>query len=200
MRPRSAHDARVSDQPAALRKRFKRIHDVEALLAAAATTLVLGLVLPILRVEKFIFWESGYSIVTGVAGLFDEREWLLGFVILLFSVVFPIAKLGVLATLWWGHLTHEQRFALLRRLEMIGRWSMLDVFAVAILVVAGKLGAVADVEARVGIYLFAVAILLSMLATWRVKQLALRAAREANVQISPSELASPPRKDKLGAS
>ena len=178
MHARPAQAARVSDRPSALRLHFKRVHDVEPLLALASATLVLGLVLPILRVEKFIFWESGYSVITGVASLFDAREWLLGFIILLFSIVFPIAKLGVLAALWLGKLTHEQRFALLRRLEMVGRWSMLDVIAVGIHVVAGKLGAVADVEARAGIYLFAIAIFLSMLATWRVKQLALRAARE----------------------
>ena len=186
MRARTPQAARVSDRPSALRKHFKRVHDVEPLLVVATATLALGLVLPILRVEKFIFWESGYSVITGVASLFDSREWLLGFVILLFSIVFPIAKLGVLVTLWLGKLTHDQRFALLRRLETVGRWSMLDVFAVGILVVAGKLGAVADVEARIGIYLFGAAILLSMLATWRVKQLALRAARGEDPQPQPS--------------
>lgn len=148
-----------------------------ALLLFATATLVLGLSLPILRVEKFVFWESRYSVVTGVAGLFDEGELLLGFVILLFSIVFPIAKLGLLAAVWWGSFTHEQRFGVLRLLERVGRWSMLDVFAVAILVVAGKLGAVADVEARAGIYLFAAAILLSFLATALVRRSTVAAAR-----------------------
>lgn len=174
----------MDDAPDALRTHFKRTFDVAPLLVVAAATLVLGLTLPILDVEKFVFWESNYSVVTGVANLFDANEYLLGFVILLFSIVFPIAKLGVLATLWWGKFTHEQRFGLLRRLEQVGRWSMLDVFAVAILVVAGKLGMVADVRARVGIYLFAAAILVSMLATWRVKKLALKAAREG-AEVAP---------------
>ena len=174
----------MDDAPDALRTHFKRTFDVAPLLVVAAATLVLGLTLPILDVEKFVFWESNYSVVTGVANLFDANEYLLGFVILLFSIVFPIAKLGVPATLWWGKFTHEQRFGLLRRLEQVGRWSMLDVFAVAILVVAGKLGMVADVRARVGIYLFAAAILVSMLATWRVKKLALKAAREG-AEVAP---------------
>lgn len=168
----------MNEAPHALRRDHRGTFDVASLLILAAGTLALGLTLPILDVEKFVFWQSEYSVITGVANLFEANEYLLGFVILLFSIVFPIAKLGVLAALWWGKLTHEQRFALLRRLEQVGRWSMLDVFAVAILVVAGKLGMVADVRARVGIYLFAAAILVSMLATWRVKRLALKAARE----------------------
>lgn len=176
----------MDEAPHALRRRFRTAWDVAPLLALATATLALGLTLPILDVEKFLFWESNYSVVTGVANLFDANEYLLGFVILLFSIVFPIAKLGVLATLWWGKFTHEQRFALLRRLEQVGRWSMLDVFAVAILVVAGKLGMVADVRARAGIYLFAAAILVSMLATWRVKQLTLKAARAGGeVELHP---------------
>ncbi|MBI5361545.1 MAG: paraquat-inducible protein A [Planctomycetes bacterium] len=167
----------MDEAPHALRARFEKAWDVAPLLLVAAAMLALGLTLPILDVEKFVFWESNYSVVTGVANLFEANEYLLGFIVLLFSIVFPIAKLGVLATLWGWKLTHEQRFTLLRRLEQVGRWSMLDVFAVAILVVAGKLGMVADVHARIGIYLFAAAILLSMLATWRVKKLALKAAR-----------------------
>lgn len=170
--------ARVNEAPHALRTRFKKTWDVAPLLLVATGTLALGLTLPILDVEKFIFWESNYSVITGVANLFEANEYVLGFIVLLFSIVFPIGKLGVLASLWWGKLTHEQRFTLLRRLETAGRWSMLDVFAVAILVVAGKLGMVADVRARIGIYLFAAAILMSMLATWRVKRLTLKAARE----------------------
>lgn len=166
-----------------LRKRYRRAYDVVPLILAAATTLALGLSLPVMDVEKFVFWESEYSVITGVAGLFEDGEWLLGFIILLFSIVFPIAKLFVLAAIWVGKMTHEQRFGLLRLLDKIGRWSMLDVFAVGILVVVGKLGAVADVQARVGIYLFAFAILLAMLATWRVKQLALKASR-----LTPGEL------------
>ena len=49
---------------------------------------------------------------------------------------------------------------------------MLDVFAVAILIVAAKLRDLTQVQPRIGIYLFALAIVLSMLTTMRVERLA----------------------------
>lgn len=150
------------------------------LLVAATLTLAWGLFLPLLYVEKW-FWDSQYSVVSGIAGLWEDGELLLAFVLLCFSVVFPIAKLGVLWRLWFRPVPREQHERWLARLEMLGRWSMLDVFAVAILVVAAKLGVLASVEPRAGVYVFGAAVLLSMAAT--------SAVRRAGPASAPLELA-----------
>lgn len=152
---------------------------VIGLLLAAAVSIGLGLLLPVMQIEKFIFWESDYSIVTGVIGLFHDGEYLLAAIILFFSVVFPVVKLIVLWRVWQNPMTHARRFRLLRTLAKLGKWSMLDVLAVAILVVAGKLRAVADLEPRLGIYMFAVGVVLSMIATAWIQRLSIRAARKS---------------------
>jgi paraquat-inducible protein A len=54
---------------------------------------------------------------------------------------------------------------------------MLDVFVVAVLVVAVKLGAIVDVEMRYGLYAFAGSVLLTMFITARVVTLAGRSGR-----------------------
>ena len=87
-------------------------------------------------------------------------------------MVFPFAKLATLAFIWFRPLTERERVDALRWLELLGKWSMLDVFVVAILIVAAKLRDLTQVQPRIGIYLFALAIVLSMLSTMRVKQLA----------------------------
>jgi paraquat-inducible protein A len=53
-------------------------------------------------------------------------------------------------------------------MHLYGKWSMLDVFVVAVLVVAVKLGAIADVEMRFGLYAFAASVLLTMFITARI--------------------------------
>jgi paraquat-inducible protein A len=53
-------------------------------------------------------------------------------------------------------------------MHLLGKWSMLDVFVVAVLVVTVKLGAMASVEARYGIYAFTAAVFLTMYITSRV--------------------------------
>lgn len=52
-----------------------------------------------------------------------------------------------------------------------GRWAMLDVFVVAILIVTVKLGAIASVEVHPGLYVFGAAVLLIMIITDRVTKL-----------------------------
>ena len=146
--------------------------DVPLLLVAASVALFFGLRLPLILVEKAVFLSNEYSVWTGVVGLWEDRSYLLAAVVFFFSFVFPIAKLFVLGWIWFAPTSATRRRAWLRHLENLGRWSMLDVFVVAILIVATKLGPLADVSPRPGIYWFCSAILASMLATIRVRRLA----------------------------
>ena len=147
--------------------------DAPLLILAAAVCLGFGLSLPLIDVEK-LFWDTEYSVATGVFGLWKDGEHVLAAIVFFFSVVFPIAKLSLLLWIWFGRVDPQQRDATLRWLAALGKWSMLDVFIVAILIVAAKLGPT-SVSARAGIYFFGGAILLSMLATILVQGLAKRA-------------------------
>ena len=59
-------------------------------------------------------------------------------------------------------------------LDFIGRWSMLDVFVAAMLVVVIKLSLISDVEIHAGLYVFIAAVILSMVAVRRIATLAHR--------------------------
>jgi paraquat-inducible protein A len=86
-----------------------------------------------------------------------------------FSVVLPILKLVLLfRILGLDHLERDRLAHYLHWMHLYGKWSMLDVFVVAILVVAVKLGAIADVQMRFGLYAFAASVLLTMFVTARV--------------------------------
>ena len=53
-----------------------------------------------------------------------------------------------------------------------GRWAMLDVMVVAVLIVTVKLGAIASIKVHLGLYVFGAAALLIMLITHKVVHLA----------------------------
>ncbi|MBI3322477.1 MAG: paraquat-inducible protein A [Candidatus Omnitrophica bacterium] len=158
---------------------LRQIHpdrrEIPALIVLALGVLVLGLSLPILTVEKTVFWrhwENHYSVFVGVMELAIHGDWLLAVILFFFSMVFPFIKIAALAILWYRPLTEQDRKKTLHWLGLLGKWSMLDVFAVAILIVAAKLRDLTQVEPRIGIYLFALAIIFSMLTTMRVERLA----------------------------
>ncbi|HAM40938.1 MAG TPA: hypothetical protein DDX89_03735 [Candidatus Omnitrophica bacterium] len=145
---------------------------VSVALLVSTTLLLTGLSLPLLHAQQMIFWKSTYSVWTGVVALWEANELLLATGLLFFSIVFPVVKLAALSVIWFVRLPQAQRARLLHRLELLGKWSMLDVFVVAILIVLVKLGPLAKVEPRAGVYVFAAAIACSMLTTMYVDRLA----------------------------
>ena len=66
---------------------------------------------------------------------------------------------------WFIRLEDRQRKFLLYFLAVLGKWSMLDVFITAIIIVWVKLGPFADAQAEKGVYYFGLSILMAMAAT-----------------------------------
>lgn len=121
---------------------------------------------------KFLLLENTFSVLSGALGLLQEQQYFLFIVITGFSVVLPLLKMGVLYKLLSARQqsgVHLDRY--LHWMHLFGKWSMLDVFVVAILVVAVKLGAIASVEMRFGLYAFTAAVVLTMYITARVVSL-----------------------------
>lgn len=142
------------------------------ILAINAVTLALGMVAPIITLKKFILIENTFSVLSGILQLLQEGQYFLFFVITVFSVVIPCLKIALLFKLLGsngGNTGSMDRY--LHWMHVYGKWSMLDVFVVAVLVVAVKLGAIASVEMRYGLVLFAAAVLLTMYVTARTVSL-----------------------------
>jgi paraquat-inducible protein A len=162
----------LADERRALHEDFPRHLGVPALLVLSCVALSVGLSLPLITIEKMWFWSNEYSVFSGIVGLFRDGQYLLSGVLLVFSILFPTLKLAVLWVLWSFRMSPNRRRAWLERLATLGKWSMLDVFVVAILVVAAKLDVIADVQPRAGVYVFGLAVLLSMFTTALVERLA----------------------------
>ncbi len=139
--------------------------------------LVAGWTLPIMTVHKLVFFAEQISILGGAAELWDSENYVLGTVVVVFSVVFPSLKMLVALTLWYGADARGSDLArLLGWLETFGRWSMLDVFVVALTIVAVEVSIISDVTTHAGLYVFTAAVVLSMVGVRRLVVLARRAA------------------------
>ncbi|MFQ5775914.1 MAG: paraquat-inducible protein A [Kiloniellaceae bacterium] len=139
--------------------------------------LVAGWTLPIMTVRRLVFFAERLSILEGAAVLWRSGDYVLFAVVVVFSVVFPALKTLLALWLWYGV---DARGARLRRsldwLEVLGRWSMLDVFLVALTIAAVQVSLVSDVTSHAGLYVFTAAVVLSMLGVRRLIVLARRTA------------------------
>lgn len=126
--------------------------------------LLYGLQAPILTLEKFYFFSNTVSLLSALQQLAQQAEWGLFVLVGTFSVVFPLLKSIILLLVWnFDPSQGERHRRHLRWLATYSKWSMLDVFVVALLVVSVKLGSVAEARVETGIYAFAASVILTML-------------------------------------
>jgi paraquat-inducible protein A len=152
----------TSSPPASLSRAF-------ALALAAALMLVPANLLPVL--SSHIAGEARTdTIFSGIVGLWEDGMWGIAAIVFAASILIPLLKLvglGVLllAVQRGGSARSRRLTRLYAVLDVIGRWSMLDVFLVAFLAGVVQFGALANIEPRAGIVAFAAAVVLTVLAT-----------------------------------
>lgn len=109
------------------------------------------------------------TIMSGVIYFIHSGSWEIAVVIFIASIFVPMVKLAILVFLLlsvqlrWRWRPRD-RTVLYRLTELVGRWSMVDVYVVTILVALVKLGAVASIEAGPAAVFFACVVVLTMLA------------------------------------
>ena len=130
-------------------------------LAAAAVLLFFGWTLPMLHVTSFWVFTDTHSVVVGIVRFWQEGEWLLLAAIGGFAVLFPAAKILVAG---WAFVDPPGARSTLKLAAAISKWSMLDVFVVALVVLSVKSTAVANASVGPGAWCFAGAAILSSLA------------------------------------
>ncbi len=123
--------------------------------------------LPIMQTSS-LFDSQRDTIMSGVIFLWNDGSWPLALLVFFASVVVPLLKLIALAyllvTVQIGmSRRRHQRTRLYRMLEFVGRWSMLDIYVVTILVALVHLQSLAEVEAGPGAIAFGAVVVLTML-------------------------------------
>ena len=138
------------------------------LIAAYALYLPANL-LPFMETRS-LFGVQYDTIMSGVVFLWNTGSWVLALIVFFASIAIPLLKLLSLTALLVSVQRRSKgsaqpRARLYRLLELIGRWSMLDIYVVAILVALVQAQSLASMAPGPGVLAFAAVVVLSMLAT-----------------------------------
>ncbi len=139
-----------------------------ALLIAASILYVPANVLPIMITDQF-GRATESTIIGGVILLWKLDAIPVALIILIASVVVPQGKIIALSVLCWmvtrgAPASERQRIKMFRAIEFIGKWSMVDVFVVAILVALLQIGGILAIRPGSGALVFAGVVILTMFA------------------------------------
>jgi paraquat-inducible protein A len=153
---------------ARLQSRFPQSQQrVMAWLAAGLVAYIPANLFPMLRTTQ-LFRTEDSTIIGGVAELIHHGAYAIAVIVFVASVVIPIAKFMVIAALAAilsrphrkdPHRLHKLHFAV----ELIGRWSMIDVFVVAIIVALVQFDVLIAVKPGFAAACFASSVVFTML-------------------------------------
>ena len=139
-----------------------------ALVIAAFVLYIPANVLPITKVTSLGMTQSD-TIMSGVIYFLTHGMWPLAVIVFVASVFVPVLKLAILTFLLisvqrgssWRPV---ERTRMYRITEAIGRWSMVDIFSISILVALVRLGNLATIQAGPGAVFFGAVVVSTMLA------------------------------------
>lgn len=140
-----------------------------ALLIAACLLYIPANLMPVMITSTLLETHED-TIISGVIFFWVSGEWGLAAIVFIASFLVPLLKL---VTLFFLLITAQkrstwrlqQRAKLYRMVEFIGRWSMLDVFVVSLLVGLVQMEGFAQITAGIGIMAFGAVVVLTMLAS-----------------------------------
>lgn len=139
-----------------------------ALVCAAIILYIPANVLPI-TITSALGSKQADTIISGVIYFMQSGSWEIAMVIFIASVFVPFVKLCILIFLvlsvrFRSAWRPKDRTMLYRLTELVGRWSMVDIYVVTILVALVKLGAIATIEAGPAAVYFAAVVVITMFA------------------------------------
>jgi len=149
---------------------------LSGLIILSIIALVTGWFSPILEITAYqeipilgntIFQYESKSIISALYKMVDSKQYVIAAIIMLFTVITPIIKTLLLLTMSLKERLHLSSKTI-NVMSLIGKWSMLDVFVVAIIVTYFSLKATGKTDAniQIGVYYFSIYVILSMICTY----------------------------------
>ena len=135
-----------------------------ALVLAGIAAFIPGILLPMMTVQKLVLVKNTFTVLSGIGALLADKTFGLGLLLLAFSVLFPLGKFALMAASLYYYPPIPAALARWQSwLGKLAKFSMIDVFFVAQMLMILKLGWLVEVQIHSGIYWFSAAVILSLI-------------------------------------
>ena len=135
-------------------------------LYVSAALIIMGISQPSIMKPNYVGLMIEYNLWGVVRTLFEFDLVFMGLVVIVFSGIFPLAKTIIAAVIFRRGAPPSPKLAFM--LNLLAKWSMLDVFLAALLIGLSQTMAYVGFFPRIGLYYFTVGVLLNNLATLRL--------------------------------
>jgi len=163
---------------------------IPLLLTTSLALNILGLILPFLEIDAALHKGVIYSLPHSVELMWQHKLYFVAGLILGFSIIFPFVKLISLYLAWFLRWKPSSRVKFLHFIELLGKWSYMDIFVVVLLLALTSNQSFISSTIHEGVYFFIGAITLSMITSEIVIGMARRELNQDNptVQYTPKRV------------
>ena len=126
-------------------------------------SLIYAIELPFFKINNIPLFSKSYSIHTAIEALYLDGRVVLTIFMVLFLCVAPLLSFTLIGQCWMFHKTRHQISKRLELIRIVGEWSMLSVFLMALSIVVTEGEQMVKTQIRPGIYAIIVAIAFSVL-------------------------------------
>ena len=110
--------------------------------------LILGVTLPIAKIDEFWFFTSEFSVFSIAKNLMLNNEFLLGIIVISFGLIFPVIKI----------IFRHTNIQVIKKYNL-HKFSMVDIFLISFLVFASKVSSYFEMEILLGFYFLSASVL-----------------------------------------
>jgi len=157
---------------------------IPVLLVISLVANILGLVLPFLEIDEAFHDKVIYSLPHSVELMWQHKLYFISLLILGFSIIFPFVKLFSLIAVWFLPWQSKNRERYLHVIELLGKWSYMDIFVVILLLSLTSDQSNIASTVHLGVYFFIGAITLSMVTSEIIMTLA---RKQCEAELPPKE-------------
>ena len=136
---------------------------IPILLTVSLILNILALALPFLEINEAFKEPVPYKLIHSVHLMWTAKLYIIAILILTFSIIFPFAKLISLYMAWFVPWKPSSRAKFLQIIELLGKWSFMDIFVVILLIALTYKQQWISSNVHIGVYFFISAISLSMI-------------------------------------
>jgi len=151
---------------------------IPLLLVTSLVLNIFGLILPFLEIDAAFSKGVIYSLPHSVELMWEHKLYFVAGLILGFSIIFPFVKLISLFAAWFLPWKSSSREKFLHIIELLGKWSYMDIFVVVLLLALTSNQSFISSTIHTGVYFFISAITLSMITSEIIIGLARRQLHE----------------------
>ena len=121
-------------------------------------SLLAAMGLPYFHISQFLLKHKAYSVIESILALGQSGSVAFALILLVFLVVFPLARISMMAAEGFIPMSHDNRTRLTWWSGIIGAWSMLDVFVLALLLFMLEGDRLIAFDVRAGLYMLIISV------------------------------------------